>query len=106
MSEGENTNSEGGKSVKKATLATKITKQRKGNIKPEPLGNGVIHVTSKLLKNVVASAAESEIGGLFENTREGLHMRQTLIALKHPQPPTPIQTDNKTAQVIINNNAK
>ena len=78
----------------------------KGNMKPEPLRNGAIHVISKLLKNVVALAAESEIGGSFENSREGLHMRRILIALKHPQPPTPIQTDNTTAQGIINNNAK
>ena len=33
-------------------------------------------------------------------------MRRILIALKHPQPPTPIRTDNTTAQSIINNTAK
>ena len=55
---------------------------------------------------MVASAAESEIGGAFENSREGLHQRRILIALKNPQPPTPIRTDNTTAQGIINNSAK
>ena len=68
--------------------------------------NGAIHVISKLLWNVVASAAESEFGGAFENSREGLHKRQIPIALKHIQPPTPIRTDNATAQGIINNTAK
>ena len=33
-------------------------KDKKGNIKNEPLRNGAIHVISKLLRNILASAAE------------------------------------------------
>ena len=45
----------------------------------------------------MASAAESEIGAAFDNAREALPLRQALIDLGHPQPPTPIRTDNSTA---------
>jgi hypothetical protein len=33
-------------------------------------------------------------------------LRQTLIELNHPQPPTPIQTDNSTATGIVNKTVK
>ena len=59
--------------------------------------NGPVHTVSTIMKNVMASAAESEIGAAFDNAREALPLRQALIDLGHPQPPTPIRTDNSTA---------
>jgi hypothetical protein len=59
--------------------------------------NGAIHVEAKIMRNVMASAAEAEIGSLFINAQTSLPLRVALTELGHPQPPTPIQTDNSMA---------
>ena len=51
----------------------------------------------------MTSAAKAELGGLFINTREAVYIRQILQELGHQQPRTPIQTNNTTAEGIINN---
>ena len=71
-----------------------------------PSENGPLLVKTKHIKNVVGSAAESEIVGIFEGCHEGIPMRHTLIELNHKQLPTPLKTDNKTADGIINENMK
>ena len=48
------------------------------------------------------SAAESEIGALFMNAQEILPLQMTCKELGHPQPATPMRTDNNTANGIIN----
>ena len=72
---------------------------------PPPL-NGAIHVLSTIIKNVLASAAEAELGALFFNAREAAVIRIILTELGHPQPPTPITTDNLCAAGIANNTVK
>jgi hypothetical protein len=61
------------------------------------LTNGVILIIIKVLKHVMSSAAEAEIGVVFINAKEGAVLRTTLEELGHPQPPTPMETDNTTA---------
>jgi hypothetical protein len=51
----------------------------------------------------MSSAAEAELGALFINAKTAVSMRQTLIELGHPQPCTPIQTDNATAHALLTN---
>ena len=51
----------------------------------------------------MSSAAEAELGGLFINAKTAVPVRRTLKELGHPQPPTPIQTDNSTACGVVNN---
>ena len=68
--------------------------------------NGPIHILSTILRNVMASAAEAELGALFENAKEAAPMRIALIELGHPQPATPIQVDNLTAHGIVNSNIR
>jgi hypothetical protein len=51
----------------------------------------------------MSSAAEAEIGALYLNAREAVYLRQILVEMGHPQPPTPIQTDNTTAEGLVNN---
>ena len=68
--------------------------------------NGPIHVLCQLMKEVVSSAAEAELAGLFHNAKEACPMRITLEELGHPQPPTPLQTDNSTASGIVNDTVK
>ena len=51
----------------------------------------------------MSSAAEAELGVLFMNAETAIPMRKTLEELCHPQPLTPIQTDNSTTYGVINN---
>eukprot|EP00804_Cyclotella_cryptica_P011876 CCRYP_004378-RA/>CCRYP_004378-RA protein AED:0.44 eAED:0.39 QI:0/0/0/1/1/1/2/0/442 len=68
--------------------------------------NGAIYVFCGILKFVVASAAEAELGALFLNCKEGKILRLVLQELGHNQPPTPTHCDNKTATGIANNTVK
>lgn len=65
-----------------------------------------ILMLAKIIKNVMASAAEAEVASLFLNTREALPIRQCLIELGHPQLATPMKTDNNTAEGILNGTIK
>ena len=62
---------------------------------------GPIHIESTILKHVVPYAEEAEIASLFFNAHTIVTIQQILHKLNHPQPPTPLQTDNKTAHGII-----
>jgi hypothetical protein len=70
------------------------------NIRPH--NNGA--VLTQIIKAVMSSAAEAEIGALYINCREAIPACHTLEFLGHPQPPTPIQTNNTTALGVVNNN--
>jgi hypothetical protein len=50
----------------------------------------------------MSSAAKAEIGSLYTNARKGVKERNILEEMGHPQPSTPVQTDNSTADSIIN----
>eukprot|EP00957_Ditylum_brightwellii_P105094 8010170-Ditylum_brightwellii.AAC.1 len=56
--------------------------------------------------NVMASAAEAELGTLFENAKEVVALRTMLQELGHQQPATPIQVDNSVAHGIVNSNIR
>jgi hypothetical protein len=58
------------------------------------------------MKQVLASAAEAEMGGLFFKGQEATTIRTILIEMGYPQPPTPLQTDNNTAAGISNSTVK
>ena len=68
--------------------------------------NGPIHIESKIMKHVLASAAEAEIAALFFNTQNIIPLRTTLTEMNHPQPPTPIQTDNAMAHGFVHGQIK
>jgi hypothetical protein len=51
----------------------------------------------------MSSAAEAELGALFINAKTAVSMRQTLKEMGHPQPRTPIQTDNSTTHALLAN---
>jgi len=69
-----------------------------------PTNNGAVLNIAQIIKAVMSSAAEAELGALYINAREAVPMRVTLWEMGHPQPPTPIQTDNTTALGVIMNN--
>ena len=73
---------------------------------PEPKFNAPVHVVCTILRTVVSSAAEAELAALFYNCKEASSIRITLEELGHPQPATPIRTDNTTAAGIANDTVK
>jgi hypothetical protein len=70
------------------------------------LTNGAILIISKVLKNEMSSAAETEIGAVFINAKEGAVLRTTLEELGQPQLPMPMETDNTTATGYSNGTIK
>ena len=73
-------------------------------ISKHPTLNGAILVECKTLRHVVSSAAEAETGGVFHNAQVAIPIRILLQILGHPQPPTPIKTDNATTNGFIHDN--
>ena len=50
----------------------------------------------------MSSAAEAELGAIFITSKEIVPIRQTLIEMGWPYPPTPIKTDNSTETGVVN----
>jgi hypothetical protein len=71
------------------------------NVPPPPL-NGPIQKLVNIIRAVMSSAAEAEVGALILNCKEGVGTRITLEEMGHPQPPTLVQVDNSTACGIAN----
>jgi hypothetical protein len=68
-----------------------------------PINNGAVLNISQIIRAVMSSAAEAELGALFINAKTAVSMQHTLIELSHPQPRTPMQTDNATAHPLLTN---
>jgi hypothetical protein len=64
---------------------------------------GCFYTLCAILRFIVASAAEAELGALFLNSKEGMIIRLTLEESGHPQPKTPIHCNNVTAVGIAKN---
>lgn len=64
---------------------------------PNPKLNGPIHINCKIFKNTLCSSSECETGGVFFNCQDAIPIRFSLEALDHPQPATPVKTDNSVA---------
>jgi len=58
--------------------------------------NGAFHTLCSILRFVVASAAEAELGAHFLNCQEGMIFKATLEDLGHPQPKMLVHCDNTT----------
>ena len=81
-------------------LASKPT-----NSKPLRM-NGAIDVFCGILKFVLISAAEVELGTLFPNVKEGNNLCIALQELGHKQPPTPMHCGNVTTTGTTNDITK
>jgi hypothetical protein len=68
--------------------------------------NGSILNVDSVIKNVVASAAESEVGASFQNAQTAAPLRITLMELGHKQSATPLRMGNSTAYGILNETIK
>jgi hypothetical protein len=68
--------------------------------------NGAFFTLCSILRFVVASAAEAELGALFLNCKQATIFWLTFKEMGHPQPPIPINCNNLTAVGIANNTIK
>ena len=68
-----------------------------------PENNGAVNTVTQMIKTVMSSAAEAELGALYINCRKAIPERHLLEAMGHHQPQTPIQTDNSTVLGVVTN---
>jgi hypothetical protein len=73
---------------------------------PPPPHNGAINIPCQIMREVLSSAAEAELAATYYNGKEACPIRVCLEELGHPQPATPIQTDNSTATGIATDTVK
>ena len=71
-----------------------------------PRLNETIHSISRIMSKAMDVAAEAEIGAAYINGKEAVPIRTLLLELGHPQPATPIQVDNSTADSFANDTIK
>ena len=69
-----------------------------------PPNNGAVFTIAKIIKAVMSSAAEAELGALFINCKGAIPAHHALEEMGHKQPPKPMQTDNTTAYGVVTNN--
>jgi len=67
-----------------------------------PPNNGAILNIAHIIKHVMTSATEAELGALYITVREAVYLHIILKELGHKQPATPIQTDNSMTKGVIN----
>ena len=71
----------------------------------QPLMNNVaVHVVSTIIRNVISLAEEANLAALYLNAKYGVVIRNMLEEKGHPQPSTPLHTENSTAEGIVDIN--
>jgi hypothetical protein len=68
--------------------------------------NGPIHVYCCVMKEVLSSAAEAELGALFHNSKEACPLQIVLTKMGHPQNATSLSTYNSTVAGISKSTVK
>ena len=59
-----------------------------------PRWNGPVLTLAKIIKFVMSSASEAELGAMFITAQDMVAMRQKLQEMKWPQPKSPLQTED------------
>ena len=70
---------------------------------PMPKWNGPVLTISQIMKFVMASASEAELGAMFITSQAMVLQQNTLEEIGWKQPRSPIQIDNSTAAGVVNN---
>ena len=66
------------------------------------INNGLVHMVSTIICNLMSSEAEANIVALYLNAKFGVFIWNLLEEMGRPQPEMPLQTNNSTAEVIVN----
>ena len=69
---------------------------------PVPPHNSPVLTITQIIKNLMSSAAEAELAGLFTISKEMIPLCQYLIEMVWPQPKTPIKCENPTEVGMAN----
>ena len=69
---------------------------------PVPSLNGPVLTIAQIIKNVMSSAAEAKLSGLFICAKAMIPLRNTLIEMGWLQTPSSVQCDNSTATSVTN----
>ena len=69
---------------------------------PAPSLNGPVLKIAQIIKNIMSSAAEAELSGLFICSKDTIPLRNTLTEMGWPQPPSPGQCNNSTSTGVTN----
>ena len=64
--------------------------------------NGTVLTIAQIIKDVMSSATEAKISGLFICAKSMIPLRNTLTEMGWPQPPSPVQCDNYTVTGVAN----
>jgi hypothetical protein len=67
-----------------------------------PPNNVVILNIAQIIKNIMSSATEVKLAGLYIMACEAIYIRTILEVVSHAQPPTPLQTNKTMADGVIN----
>ena len=70
---------------------------------PDPRWNVPVLTIAKIIKFVMTSVAEAELGALFISAKKISPIRQDLSRMGWPQTPSSLQTDNSTTEGTFNN---
>ncbi len=70
----------------------------------DPSNNSAVLNIAQIINSVMSSADNAELGALYVNAHKAIPQRQLLEEMGHPQPPTPMQTDNSTALGVVTSN--
>ena len=70
---------------------------------PIPKWNGPVLTIAQIMKFVMASASEDELGAMFTTAQAMVLQRNTLEEMGWKQPRSPIQTHNSAATGVVNN---
>ncbi len=68
-----------------------------------PINNGAILNILQIIRAVMSSAAEAEVGALFINAKTAVSMQRTFNEMGHPQTCTPIQAKKFSAYALLTN---
>ena len=71
-----------------------------------PPNNGAVINIAQIMKTVMYSAPEAEIGAMYVNVRKAVPARKILDEMSHRQPRTPMQTDNSAVHSVVTNNVQ
>ena len=71
-----------------------------------PPNNGAVLNIAHIMKTIMSSSIEAEIGAMYVNAQEAVPAPQSLNEMGHRQPRTPMQTDNTAARSVVTNNVQ
>ena len=68
-----------------------------------PRWNGPVLTLAQIIKFVIPSASEAELGGIFITAQDMVSTRKMLEEMRCPQPKSTIQTENSATAGVANN---